>query len=294
MSVFRSLMMANQGYPADATVIDVELTDTALEFAPGLGGNASVYWGDGEKTQNVSALGTVNKLSHIYASPGIYTVVIRSDGGNYWLRANSPRVIRVRQIGTAAAQYAMFENCTGIKQFDPGVTLIGTAVQAFSFLSITTITELNEDFAVRPNNALTSFNYYGALSKVPDSVAAVMADTTSLYRAFRKRPGVTGLLSAPADMHVSENCTELALVFCEQNNLVFDITNFFPEAWANGGYTVNVMQMFDGCKRITGTAPAHLLWESGNTWTNTTNAFRNCTGLSNYNEIPASWGGGGA
>ena len=118
-----------------------------------------------------------------------------------------------------------------------------------------------------PNTAvnLTNFMGYTKLRQLPENFK-IPAGTTNLDGAF----------------------DWLAAFFS------YDISNMFPEEWATSSKTISVKGMFRNGVKIYGTAPANLLWLSGNTFSSTTNCFQGCTQLTNYNDIPASWGGGGA
>jgi hypothetical protein len=116
-------------------------------------------------------------------------------------------------------------------------------------------------------------------------------DTSTCYGIFY----YAGVLNLPKAFKFPATCPSLRGFADGAANLAGDITNIFPEEWADKTATIDIHGAFSNCRKITGTAPAHLLWNAPNiTWSDTGYAFYNCTGLTNYNEIPASWGGGGA
>lgn len=72
----------------------------------------------------------------------------------------------------------------------------------------------------------------------------------------------------------------------------FDVTHMF-DLWVTKSTSRNLHVAFSTSRNhIIGTVPD--LWNQGFTFSNATNVFQGCTRLTNYNDIPASWGGGGA
>ena len=94
-------------------------------------------------------------------------------------------------------------------------------------------------------------------------------------------------------LQIPDTVTNLDGAFSNIGGGDFDITNLFDK-WTTKSLSRNLRIAFSRYSRnyIVGTAPT--LWEQGFTFSNTTNAFGACTRLTNYNDIPASWGGGGA
>lgn len=66
-----------------------------------------------------------------------------------------------------------------------------------------------------------------------------------------------------------------------------DITNIWPDEFTYNG-TIKISNMFNGCSKMTGIAPADLLWNSGKTF-ESYGCFTGCTSLDNYDEIPDDW-----
>lgn len=72
-------------------------------------------------------------------------------------------------------------------------------------------------------------------------------------------------------------------------NMEMDITHIFDE-WSTGTGTKRMIAYMVGCSKVTGTLPENILWNNTNIeWLETTGAFRNCTGISNYSDIPDTW-----
>lgn len=103
--------------------------------------------------------------------------------------------------------------------------------------------------------------------------------------------------SLPADaaskLQFPDSVNNLSVAFENLGGSDFDVTHIFDK-WVTKSRSRSVRQAFALYNRnvIVGTAPD--LWNQGFTFSDTRSAFGNCTRLTNYNEIPASWGGGGA
>ena len=82
----------------------------------------------------------------------------------------------------------------------------------------------------------------------------------------------------------------LAQVFQNCIRLTTPIQNLFPAGGFNAG-TLNINNLFNDARVITGTVPANLLWNNTNvTWTNTSAVFANCP-AEIRSQVPVSWGG---
>ena len=85
-------------------------------------------------------------------------------------------------------------------------------------------------------------------------------------------------------------------MFYECHNLSLDISTLFS---SNGignhslaNYSpIHIEGMFQNCYYIYGDAPAYILWESGKDNIESFNMFKGCTNLSNYSDIPYTYGG---
>jgi hypothetical protein len=77
--------------------------------------------------------------------------------------------------------------------------------------------------------------------------------------------------------------------FSQCNNFAINIAKLFPKQGFLGN-TYSVRQLFEATK-ITGTVPAHLLWENKSIeWIETSNAFSGCSDAIRA-QVPVSWGG---
>ena len=134
---------------------------------------------------------------------------------------------------------------------------------------------------------LTNAFYSMSLVNVPFLIPETV---TNMYSTFGFS---VNMQSIPADFKFPAGVTSLRNVFSFCRPLSADISNIFPEEWQNGGYTCNLQGTFANATNITGTVPAWL-FDGRNNFTFNADTFKGCKKLTNYNEIPASWGGGGA
>lgn len=63
--------------------------------------------------------------------------------------------------------------------------------------------------------------------------------------------------------------------------------SFWPENYETD--EINVSNICNNCINLTSYIPAELLWGNLNIKWNCTNAFKNCTNISNISEIPKTW-----
>jgi hypothetical protein len=153
---------------------------------------------------------------------------------------------------------------------------------------------------IQLGNSLTSmngmFSNCSGLTRIEDSVQ--IPDTvTDMANAFSE---CNNLVYVPASLRMPAKCTDYSNAFYIVG-LVVDMTHWFDKfADTPAGTKIKMYYGFGGYQGtgvtgVTGTLPANLLWNNPNiTWKSTAYCFYGRTGLSNYNEIPSSWGGGGA
>jgi len=293
-------------YADTDTVFDV--TTDADHLTHGMfvaGANTTIDWGDGTVTTAVAtipaAMTAAQEQVHTYAAPGTYTVIIH--GQDYWLShsaqagyfpAGATRLItRLRQIGSwLRSGQNMFTQNLGLTVLDPGCKVqMVTSHVLTSMFQQTGITSLNDDFTI--DDSITNINYMfyyaNSLSGLPPSFRFPANLQYAQY--FCSLLGGGALTSLPSALKLPAGVTNIARIFNGASKLEFDISNFFPDEWATGTRSINAERIFNGCTKITGTAPASLLWASSNNFTNTTDAFTGCTLLTNWEDIPDTWGG---
>jgi hypothetical protein len=306
MSGFRRLLMANAGrkYAPEETVFDVVITDTIDTYSVWQfqhDGTLRYDWGDG--TSNVTKDFTETnvhgevKVSHTWTVPGTYTVRIIPTAGNKLSMCrviDNSAIYRIRQLSGRYATIFTFSGATNLEILDPGCKIPKGVINCNSlFQQCNKLRHLNDDFTVPEGvTSMYAFFYYQTvIERLPDSFQ-IPSTVNNLSWFFKSRRSAVPLY-IPSTLKCPAGVTDLNTFLPSQKNTTWDISNFFPEEWKNGGYSCKFTEAFANSS-ISGTVPSWL-WESeGNNFTNTQSCFLNCTGLTNYNEIPASWGGGGA
>jgi hypothetical protein len=281
-------------YGKEDTVFDVRMTADKLYMAFKLEhpyGGLKIHWGDGEVTHDTRGSGTI-EYTHTYSAPGEYTIQVipdkRANGAPNWylLRSGGKasetpfyQVFRLRHLPEHMYRgTCILEGADYLETIDPGVKVThlydGTLASMFCYAGRKTTngTLFPDDFELSntdvPPFTNGSFIYFGYYAKL------------RLNPSFKIPARITNLTSA----------------FAGCNLFGFDITNMFPEEWGanppiHSKITLN--GMFSGVTSITGTAPAHLLWDNPYvTMAYNEYTFYNCTKLSNFKQIPGSWGGG--
>jgi hypothetical protein len=144
---------------------------------------------------------------------------------------------------------------------------------------------------IQIGNSITSMHQTcsacAGLKRIEDTVQ-IPSGVTSMHKAFS---GCSNLSYAPKTLRLPAMCTDYYEMFYSCPNLVADITNWFDNfSSIPSGTEVRATRIFYSAGKITGTVPSNKLWDRTTvTWTDTTGAFRNCSSLSNYNDIPSNW-----
>lgn len=146
---------------------------------------------------------------------------------------------------------------------------------------------------IQLGNSLTSlqnsFESFSALQRIEDTVQ-IPSGVTSMNRAFY---ACSGLSYVNPNLRLPKSCINFHRAF-QQASVPADITHWFDDFADISGANIDFSRIFNVAAGVTGTVPADLLWNNPNiTFSVTTYAFSGCTGLTNYNEIPSAWGGGG-
>jgi hypothetical protein len=300
------MMMANAGrkYAPGETVFDVTATADSPTHNMFLMGTTTVDWGDGSRSTTNSAPNAAQNanalLQHTYANPGTYTVRVK--GSNYRLAHSNgqgsldpgPRIVtRIRQLGNVLySASGMWNWCKRLAAIDEGValqTITNNNMESmFTYTGDAGAYTLPASFKIPDGVTSLSHSFYNmGIVSVPFLIPEIV---TNMHNTFSYD---SHLQSLPEDFKFPSGVTMLRTVFRLCASLSVDISNIFPSEWENGGFTCDLSGAFQGCQNITGTVPMWL-FDGRNNFTFDANTFANCKKLTNYNEIPASWGGGGA
>ena len=123
--------------------------------------------------------------------------------------------------------------------------------------------------------------------RASQNIIEIIQISNSIINCLNMFSGCSSLTEIPETLRIPDSVTNCASMFSDCSSLTSDISNIWPSTWNYTG-TISVRQMFYGCSKIVGTVPADKLWNSGKTF-NADSCFRNCTSLTNYDEIPDTW-----
>ncbi len=291
-----------------------EVRGTSVEFQ--LSAKVTVDWGDG--TVETRVFSSARKPRHAYRLAGTYIVSIEGNFNNFsFMDCKSlTRVLQPfpKSAGLRAREaYRLFAGCsslyeipgdlfvncpdftdfsgcfygTGLKSIPEGLFKSCSRAEVFEdcFGECASLREIPEDlFSNCP--AVTTFGYCFtgdlALTGIPEGLFRNCGAVEYFTYCFAYCEAVTVI---PEKLF--SNCTEVIGFDCCFLECIA-LTAIPAGLFDNCPYVEYFEQTFDGDTALTGEAPA--LWElypdaSGDY------CFGECTGLSNYEEIPRSWGG---
>ena len=216
-----------------------------------------VDFGDGTK-QTFTGNNRSTQVTHNYSESNIYTIKIIGNHSNF--RA-SQNIIEIIQISNSII------NCLNM------------------FSGCSSLTEIPETLRIPDSvtNCSSMFSSCSSLTEIPSTLTIPNSITNCTAMFFR----CSSLTEIPETLRIPDSVTNCASMFSDCSSLTSDISNIWPSTWNYTG-TISVRQMFYGCSKIVGTVPADKLWNSRKTF-NADSCFRNCTSLTNYDEIPDTW-----
>lgn len=242
-------------YPDNATVWKINITSDNTVYYMCVSGGAGniINWGDGSQTSTLSANSDTNsRYTHTYAKAGIYIIQVIGD--------------RVEHIATSVdSKYNT--NATD--------TYIIEAIQCSKSI-------LNGNHM-----------FYSSVN------LERIADTFQLPRGLVSGEGMfngcSGLRYAPETLRIPASLMNLRHFMQGCSKLKVDISHWFDDIIIGQNANKRFYNTFYRCPLLMGTATAEKLWLDG-TWAccSTENysfglIFYQCTGLSNYNDIPTKW-----
>jgi hypothetical protein len=249
----------NVVYPANATVWTVIIPNDNYQMWINVGtagGGNFIVWGDGEQTSVDSSGWSVSSGNWSANSRFSHTY---SKAGQY----------TVQVIGNSVQRIRVFSNSGGSESASNSV------VKELIKLGATL------------TDGTHMFNSCSGLTKIADTVQFPLG-MGGTHRMFYQ---CSNLLYAPTSLRwqPSMNMDE---TFYNCSQLSVDITHWFDNLFIGGNSGKRVYQTFYNCKMIKGKVPADKLWLDGSWYCNggtVSYTFRDCTSLSNYNEILSPW-----
>jgi hypothetical protein len=271
------------------TVFTVPLVDYA-----GLTPQVTIGWGDGSTSPFITS-STSNDRIHTYSTAGTYTITISGLMPGFSVNNNSAirnLITAIVQFGTVGLRTLNFYGCTNITSIPSSASLsavggyggLNEMISFASFMRSTRITTIPADmFDYSPNATIFTdcFSLNPSLTTVPSGLFDSVINANTFANCFLGCSILTSVPSTIFDTNINvlsfagafRNCLQLTNVLQFTYNTA--VTNFS-----------NVYNMSTVANALTGTAPE--LWNRTPTPLGT-NAFNNCTGLSNYASIPSTW-----
>ena len=171
----------------------------------------------------------------------------------------------------------LFENCsnvTNLSWFFQGCTGITGPIPEELFNKCSKVT-----------NMAGIFRYCsGITGDIPEKLFINCNKVTNFSNVFRFCPNISGVIPEK----LFSNCTEISDISAAFEGT--KVSNIPANLFLNCNKITNFQSTFYDCSYLTGNAPD--LWSRNNV-TSSKYCFHGCRNLSNYNQIPSSWGGGG-
>ena len=262
--------------------------------------NLTINWGDGNETtiaKNASLSNIID--SHVYATPGNYTITITSDqadptqkqipqiifngnssasnGDKFLTAILDPFPFMGTSAGATNFSY-YFNGCTGLSSIPEGLFSNNEQITNFSysFQGCTGLTSIPKDlFKYQKNVSTFQSCFWGCtgLTKIPPELFSHNTMVKSFTACFRV---CTGLTSIPNGLF-SNN--PIVLQFNECFMGCTGLTGNIPAGmFSNNTEVTTFASCFSGCTGLTGSIPAGMF--SNNTKVeNFSSCFNNCSGL---------------
>ena len=254
----------------------------------------NINWGDGNTSPLITSSTSVDRI-HTYVSPGTYTINISGFMPGFTVNNNSSirnLITELVQWGIVGLRSINFYGCVNLTAIPGsaslsavgGYTGLDEVVSFGNFMRGTRITAIPTDIFDYSPNATTftdTFSSITTLTTIPTGLFDSVTSATTFASCFF---GCTALTSVPSTLFdTNTNVVNFSGTFRNCRSL----TNVLQFTF-NTGVTIfnNVYNMSSTTNALTGTAPE--LWNRIPTPAGT-DAFNNCTGLSNFASIPLNF-----
>jgi hypothetical protein len=256
----------------------------------GLSPNFVVNWGDGNEDTITSS--TDAARIHTYSTGGTYTITITGLMPSFKVNNNSAirtLITSIIDFGRVGLRLLDFYGCSNITTIPSSVSMaagyqgLNEIVSFAGFMRGTSIAVIPSDlfqYATRVSIFSDIFSYT-PITVIPSGLFDNCGDATSFASAFNQ---CISLASYPLDLF--DNCPNV-VNFSSTFRNCRSLTEPLQFTY-NTAVTVftNVYNMVSTTNSMGGTAPE--IWLRSPTPIGT-NAFNNCTGLSNYASIPSNF-----
>jgi hypothetical protein len=272
------------------TVFTTPLTDYG-----GLTPNVIISWGDGSANSPLITSSTSVDRIHTFVNAGTYTITISGFMPGFRVDNNAGirnLVTELVQWGIVGLRTVNFYGCLNLTAIPGSASLSGVGgytglnevVSFASFMRGTRITAIPADIFDYSPSATTftdSFSSITTITTAPSGLFDFVTNATTFASCFF---ACTGLTSVPSTLF---DTNTLAVNFSSTFRNCRALTNVLQFTF-NTNVTIfnNIYNMSSTANALTGTAPE--LWNRIPTPSGT-DAFNNCTGLSNFASIPVNF-----
>jgi hypothetical protein len=300
MSIFRRLVESDssQAFPfvfkVTTTSVNTVFTCPLIDYG-GLTPSLIISWGDGgANSPLITASNSVNRI-HTYASAGTYTITISGFMPGFTVNNNSAirtLITELVQWGIVGLRSVNFYGCSNLTAIPDsaslsavgGYTGLDEVVSFSNFMNGTRITSIPADiFDYSPNATILSsaFASITTITTIPTGLFDNVPLATSFASCFFSCQALTTVPLTLFDQNV--NVTSFSGTF-RNSRAIVDVLQFTY----NTAVTTfsSVYNMSSTVNSLTGTAPE--LWNRVPAPAGT-DAFRNCTGLTNFASIPINF-----
>ena len=231
-------------------------------------------------------------ITHDY-SPGEYIVIIEpkdstkfffkfGNGASSYFPTGAGRLIteciQTPSFAGMARWEGTFASCNKLCKLHSGCKIPEGVTSANGIFSTasgwpTVDVELNNDFTLPSTltSAQYTFGNYALLIRHIPQSCQLPPNCKNFF--YFMHTWTASIVTVPANWKLPAVATNCERMFNNQSLLEFDISNFFPNEWANGGYTCNIKTMFTNCAKITGTVPTWI-FDGTNNLTHGTDTFK--------------------
>jgi hypothetical protein len=288
---------ASQSFPfvfkVTTTTANTVFTCPLTDFG-GLTPNLVINWGDGSSSPVITASNSVNRV-HTYVSANTYIVTISGTMPGFQVNNNAAirnLITELVQWGTVGLRTINFYGCANLTAIPGSTSLSGVGgytglidVLNFSnFMNGTRITAIPSDiFDYSPNATIfaSAFATISTLTTVPSGLFDNVTSAVSFASCFFACTALTSVPSTLFDQNI--NVTTFSSTFRNCRALTNVLQFTFN---TNVSTFTQVYNMSSTSNALTGTAPE--IWNRVPTPAGT-DAFNNCTGLSNFASIPLNF-----
>ncbi len=299
MSIARKLIPSDSAvvfpfvFRITTTIANTVFTCPLSDYS-GLTPVVNINWGDGNVSPLITSSTSVDRI-HTYVSPGTYTITIAGFMPGFTVNNNSGirnLITELVQWGIVGLRSINFYGCLNLTTIPGSASLSGVGgytglnevISFANFMRGTRITAIPSDIFDFSPNATTftdTFSSITTLTTVPTGLFDSVTSATTFASCFF---GCSALTSVPSTLFdTNTNVVNFSGTFRNCRSL----TNVLQFTF-NTNVTIfnNVYNMSSTSNALTGTAPE--LWNRTPTPSGT-DAFNNCTGLSNFASIPLNW-----